>query len=135
MQRRDRDLILESCPHRFHDRKIKHLHLLITRYSSRPSKKRKQKVKQAFRSLILRVRWMVGIAEELCQFARLCGSLPLVGLSAELEGFLPAMRQVVSQASRWDEGETVPASALVFSIFKPHTKLIKCGRRNKPIAF
>jgi len=135
IQRRGRDLVPESCPHRFHDTKVKRLHLLITRYSSSTSKKRKRKVKQAFRTLIQRVRWMVGSAEEFCQFARSCTSLPLVALAAELTSFLPAMHQVVTQAARREGGETVPARERVFSIFEPHTELIKRGRRNKPIEF
>lgn len=133
LQRYGRKLVPESCPHRFHDQKIKRLHLLITRYSTSTSKKRKRKVKQAFRTLIQRVRWMLGIAEEFCQFAS--SSLALQALGAELRAFLPAMQQVVTQASRRDAGETVPARERVFSIFEPHTELIKRGRRNKPIEF
>ena len=133
--RRGRDVVPQSCPHRFHDRKVKRLHLLITRYSASSSKKRKRKVKQAFRTLIRRVGWIVGIAEEFCQFSTETDSSQLAALSEELESFLPAMRQVVSQASRREEGETVPAKERVFSIFEPHTELIKRGRRNKPIEF
>ena len=33
------------------------------------------------------------------------------------------------------EGETVPASERVFSLFEPHTELIKRGRRQKPVEF
>ena len=32
-------------------------------------------------------------------------------------------------------GETVPASERVFSLFEPHTELIKRGRRQKPVEF
>ena len=135
IQRRGREIIPESCPHRFHDRKVKRLHLMITRYSSSPSKKRKRKVAQAFRTLIRRVRWMVGIAEDFCQFTQSCRSLNMIGLGLELEGYLPAMRQVVTQASRREQGEKVPASERVFSIFEPHTELIKRGRRCKPVEF
>jgi IS5 family transposase len=42
-------------PHRFHDRKIKHLQLTITRYSASKSKKRQRLVKRSFRTLIRRV--------------------------------------------------------------------------------
>jgi len=135
IQRRGRDIVPESCLHRFHDRKVRRLHLMITRYSSSTSKKRKRKVKQAFRTLIQRVRRIVEIAEEFCQFAQSSTSLSLVALGQELAVFLPAMQQVVVQASRREEGETVPASERVFSIFEPHTELIKRGRRNKPIEF
>ena len=33
------------------------------------------------------------------------------------------------------DGETVPASQRVFSLFEPHTELIKRGRREKPVEF
>jgi IS5 family transposase len=33
------------------------------------------------------------------------------------------------------QGESVPASEKVFSIFEPHTELIKRGRREKPVEF
>jgi IS5 family transposase len=62
--------------------------------------------------------------------------MKLMGLGLELESFLPAMQQVVKQASRAQlDGEKVPAAERVFSIFEPHTELIKRGRRHKPVEF
>jgi IS5 family transposase len=108
----------------------------ITRFISSESKKRKRRVKKDFRTLIQRVTWIVGIAEEFCQFARIASSLELVGLGQELEGFLPAMKQVARQAFRARiHGEKVPARERTFSIFEPHTELIKRGRRQKPVEF
>ena len=135
IMRRGRDVLPESCPHRFHDRKIKRLHLRITRYSSSTSKKRQRQVDRDFRMLIQRVTWIVGIAEAFCQFTKAYPSLELTGLGLELEGYLAAMRKVVDQATRRASGETVPAAERVFSIFEPHTELIKRGRRQKPIEF
>ena len=111
------------------------LHLRITRYSSSTSKKRKRQVDRDFRTLIQRVTWIVGIAEAFCQFAKAFPSLDLMGLGLELEGYLPAMKQVVDQATRRVSGEKVPARERVFSIFEPHTELIQRGRRQKPIEF
>jgi len=51
--KRGREIEPESCPHRFHDRKTKRLHLFITRYAKSPSKKRQREVKRAFRTLVL----------------------------------------------------------------------------------
>jgi len=134
--KRGRGLCLESCWHRFHDRKIKRLHLFITRYYSSTSKKRRREVKKAFRRLIERVGWIVGIAREFCQFARQTGDLDLMGVATELKGFLPAMTTVVANARRAQiGGERVPAAERVFSIFEPHTELIKRGRREKPVEF
>ena len=46
------------------------------------------------------------------------------------------MKKVVAAAHRWQiEGETVPASQRVFSLFEPHTELVKRGRRHKPVEF
>jgi IS5 family transposase len=133
---RGRAILPESCFHRFHDRKIKRLYLTITRYISSTSKRRKREVKRCFRKLIQRVAWIVGVAEEFCQFARVSTSLRLVALGDQLRGFLPAMNQVVRQASRVHVAkEKVPASERVFSIFEPHTELIKRGRKQKPVEF
>jgi IS5 family transposase len=136
LMKRGRQVCRESCPHRFHDKKAKRLHLFITRYSSSPSKKRQRKVRSAFRTLIGRVAWIVGIAQTFCVFARKHGDLDLLAVASELKGFLPAMQNVVTNARRAQvDGEKVPAAERVFSIFEPHTELIKRGRREKPVEF
>ena len=57
-------------------------------------------------------------------------------VATELADFLPSMNSVVEQARRAQvDGEKVPAAERVFSIFEPHTELIKRGRRSKPIEF
>jgi IS5 family transposase len=134
---RGRAVVPESVPHRFHDRKVKQLYLNITRYITSKSKKRQRQVKRAFRTLIQRVTRIVGIVEEFCAFSsRISSSLDLAGLGLQLEAFVPSMKQVVHQASRAQiHGEKVPASERVFSIFEPHTELIKRGRRHKPVEF
>ena len=134
--KRGREIVAESCSHRFHDKKIKRLYLFITRYAKSPSKQRQRKVKAAFRTLIGRVESIVETAGIFCQFASGWGDLELSAVGDELKRFLPSMRKVTSQArrSQW-EGEKVPASERVFSIFEPHTELIKRGRREKPVEF
>jgi IS5 family transposase len=54
---RAREIAPQSVPHRFHSRKIKRLHLDVTRYISSRSKSRQRKVKTEFRTLIERVGW------------------------------------------------------------------------------
>jgi len=131
-----RKILPESCPHRFHTRKIKKLYLFIARYAKSTSKKRQRKVKSAFRTLIERVGRVVEIAGAFCEFAEQTADVDLLGVAAELGGFLPAMTTVVKNARRAQlQGETVPASQRVFSIFEPHTELIKRGRRGKPVEF
>jgi len=133
---RARTIDSSICPHRFHDRRIKRLHLFITRYSNSTSKSRKREVKRQFRTLIERVTWIVGIAGASCDRAAQNSCLSIQGLGLELAEYLPAMQTVVQQARRSQiDGETVPATQRVFSIFEPHTELIKRGRRGKPVEF
>lgn len=134
--KRGRKIVAESCPHRFHDKKIKRLYLFITRYIKSPSKQRKRKVKAAFRKLIGRVEWIVETGGIFCQFAAGWNDWELSAVADQLKSFLPSMKKVVAQARRaqW-EGETVPAAERVFSIFEPHTELIKRGRHQKPVEF
>jgi IS5 family transposase len=134
--KRGRSLRPASCEHRFHDRKIKRLHLFATRYYKSSSRKRRRAVQKAMRTLVERVAWIVEIAGEFCRLGRGSADVELQAVAAELEGFLPAMAMTVEQARRRVvEGETVPAAERVFSIFEPHTELIKRGRRQKPVEF
>jgi len=133
---RARDILREGVPHRFHTRKIKKLYRDISRYSSSRSAKRQQKVREWFRTLIDRVEWIVAIAADFCEAFCSSSSFELAGVALELRSFLPSMQQVVAVARRVQVlGETVPASEKVFSIFEPHTELIKRGKRDKPVEF
>lgn len=134
--KRARTISRESVPHRFHLRKIKKLYLDITRYSNSKSAKRQQQVRGWFRTLIERGEWMVAIVAEFCRQFHASPNLELAAVAVELRSFLAAMQQVVDVARRVQvQGETVPASEKVFSIFEPHTELIKRGRREKPVEF
>jgi transposase, IS5 family len=129
--KRAREIDPASVPHRFHDRKIKGLYLYVTRYMPSKSAARQRKVKAAFRTLIERTGWIVTIAR---QFAASTGDGGLAAL--ELRAYLPAMQKVVAVAQRAQlEGEKVPASERVFSLFEQHTELIIRGRREKPVEF
>jgi transposase, IS5 family len=133
---RARQIAPQSVPYRFHDRKIKRLHLYISRYMPSKSQSRQRKVKASFRTLIQRTGRMLVIAEEFCDFAARQSDLALAGLGLELKAYLPAMDAVVYNAYRAQvEGETVPANQRVFSLFEPHTELIQRGRRQKPVEF
>jgi IS5 family transposase len=133
---RAREILEESVPHRFHTHKVKKLYLFVTRYSSSPSAKRQRKVRESFRTLIERVEWIVEIAADFCEAFRSSSNIELAAAALELRSFLPSMQKVVAVARRVQvAGETVPASEKVFSIFEPHTELIKRGKHNKPVEF
>jgi IS5 family transposase len=131
-----RELDPVSCPWRFHVKKIKKLHLFITRYSSSPSKKRLRKVRLEMKKLILRGEEIVKKSEEFAAWAERSTCLKLQGLGASLAEQLPVMRQVADVARRREfDGEQVPNGDKVFSIFESHTELIKRGRRGRPVEF
>jgi IS5 family transposase len=57
-------------------------------------------------------------------------------LKAKLEQFIPRVEQVIAQTERRVfEGEKVPASEKIVSIFEPHTDIICRGKANKPVEF
>lgn len=131
-----REIQQKSCPHRFHEKKIKGLHLYVTRYGPSKSKQRQRRVKAKFRTLIERAEKIVAQAEDFCDFAAAGNDVELSAIADELRSFLPSMRTIVRNARRAQiDGETVPAAERVFSLFEPHTELIKRGRRNKPVEF
>ena len=133
---RAREITPASVPHRFHDRKIKRLYLYVTRYMPSKSESRQRKVRTAFRTLIERSGWIVTIAGEFSIQAASRGNAALAAIALELKAYLPAMKKVVATARRVQiEGEMVPASDRVFSLFEQHSELIKRGRREKPVEF
>jgi IS5 family transposase len=133
---RARAILRESVPHRFHNRKIKWLYLYITRYMPSKSESRQRQVKANFRTLIERVEWIVAIAGDFCEAYRSSSNLELSAVALELQAYLPSMRTITATARRANvDGETVPASERVFSLFEPHTELIQRGRRQKPVEF
>jgi len=134
--KRGRAILRESVPHRFHNRKIKGLYLFVTRYIVSKSKSRRAEVKARFRTLIERAEWIVAITAEFCRNYRASNNLELSAVALELQAYLPSMQTVTATARRANlSGEKVPASERVFSLFEPHTELIKRGRRQKPVEF
>jgi IS5 family transposase len=131
-----RELDPLSCPWRFHVKKVKKLHLFVTRYSRSRSKKRLRKVRQEMKKLIVRVEEILEKAKQFVALTERSTCLRLAGLSASLADQLPVMCQVADVARRreFDE-EQVPNRDKVFSIFEPHTELIKRGRRVRPVEF
>jgi IS5 family transposase len=122
--------------HRFHDGKVKGLHVFITRYVKSPSKERQQAVRSKFGTLLGRVRWVADIAESFCADVAGTSDVELLGIAKGLGDVLPSIHTVVETAERAGlRGETVPASERVFSIFEPHVELIVRGKRSKPVEF
>ena len=131
-----REMLRESVPHRFHSRRIKWLYLYVTRYMPSKSGSRQRQMKANFRTLIERAEWIVGIAGDFCRKYRASSNPALSAVALELQFYLPSMQKVTATARRANvDGETVSSSDRVFSLFEPHTELIKRGRRQKPVEF
>jgi IS5 family transposase len=121
---------------RFHDTKVKALHLFITRYAKSTSRKRQRAVRGKLRELLQRVRRTADIAESFCAAVAGTLDLALAAIAEELRRFLPPIHTVIETAERAGlRGEKVPASERVFSLFEPHVELIQRGKRSKPIEF
>ncbi len=125
-----------SCPWRFHLKKIKKMHLFVTRYSNSRNKKRLREVQRQMKELIVRVEVVSEKTEQFVAWAKRSTSLALMGVGAVLADLLPVMRQVAAVARRRAfDGEKVPNGEKVFSIFEPHAELIMRGRRSRPVEF
>jgi IS5 family transposase len=86
--------------------------------------------------LIVRVEEVLEKAEHFVARAKRSTIAELMGVGATLADRLPVMRQVAAIARRREfDGEKVPNSDKVFSIFEAHTELIMRGRRGQPIEF
>lgn len=117
--------------HRYHLKKVKKLSSFIARNGGSKNNSRRRKVKSVYRTLIRRVRWIVGVAEEMLEV--------LTGENAHgksLRHYIPLVKRIIDQAEkRVFEGIIVPASQKVYSLFEEHTELLKRGKARKPIEF
>ena len=131
-----RELSQKTVPWRFHTKKIKALHLYITRYSKSSSPRRRRRVRTKIKVLIQRVKGAIERAGQFCANQMNSGREDIAQIAEELAGYLPAMEQAAWVAERlYIFREEVPSHERVYSIFEPHTELIMRGRRNKPVEF
>jgi len=117
--------------HRFHTKKARKRAYFIARHAKSPSKMRKKQVRKKYRELIEQVRWIIGVSAEIRS------KLPHTSFEAALllhyEGL--AHRVIEQTEKRVFEGIILPADQKVYSIFEPHTELIKRGKARKPVEF
>lgn len=124
-----------SIGSRFHDRKAKQLYTFVSTHSGKKGSTRS--VRKNMNKLIEKVEWVCKSSHEfLCNAdKKKTKSLESISLIRELREKLPLMEQVTSCAQRACNGEKVPASDRIFSIFEPHTELLKRGKAHKPVEF
>ena len=108
----------------------------ICESSRRRNQTAKANVRKAYRRLVRITRSSVGQARQV--LAALAGRMDEQAqkLRASLEQFIPRVEQAIAQTKRRVfEGEKVPASEKIVSIFEPHSDIICRGKANRPVEF
>ncbi len=117
--------------HRYHVDKVKKLSYFIARNAGSKNKSKKRKVRRVYRTLIARVRWIVGVAQEMLDVLKAHGYE-----AEELPHYLPIVNKIIGQAEkRVFQGIVLPADQKVYSLFEEHTELVKRGKARKPMEF
>lgn len=136
-----RDLDPESASERrLQPRRAKRLHAKIARRSGKKGVV-SETAKSLYGSLIALVddllEWVPSVVRRLRRRGGVEDCAPLsAALIAQLEHFRSLGLRVVSQARRRIlDGEKVPNDEKIFSIFEPHTELLKRGKASHPIEF
>ena len=124
-----------SMGNRFHDKKAKRLYTFVSTHAGQ--KRSNRVVRRNMIKLIEKVEWLCDAARQFIHNADEKGTASIValGLVQQLREKLPLMEQVAACARRVFNGEKVPAADRVFSIFEPHTELLKRGKARKPVEF
>jgi IS5 family transposase len=123
---------------RFHENRVRQLGLRIIRKGGRRGAAAKE-LKPLYKRLIRQIEEILSVAGSVAA----CLRSPIVSsgvrdeeLAARLTEFQGLGTQVISQARRRViNEESVPNDEKLFSVFEPHTELLKRGKAGKPIEF
>lgn len=131
-------------PGRLQNRRVKRLMLKISRQANQTEAKRAG-LKRPYQALLGHVGHIVEWSE---QVRARCGerlkqgeydfqvSLILSGMLQQMKGYEVLALRVMDQARRRVlEGEKVPNTEKLFSLFEPHTELLIRGKAGKPVEF
>jgi IS5 family transposase len=106
-------------------------------------KQRQTQLQPTYRKLLKITRHVIGNARGVCRAAHKVktrlgfdAALRVEGLLVAIEDYAKLADRVVDQARRRVlEGESLSAEEKLYSIFEPHTDLIKRGKANRPVEF
>lgn len=130
------------CDIRTHNRKYKKIYFSINRLAGQKNKK--SEMKKLYVKLIRAVEQIIcsseRIIEEGKEFIKSDPmsdySLKLTSLILEAEANIVESKRIVDQAERRIMAdEKVPNEEKIFSLFEPHTELLKRGKAAKPVEF
>jgi hypothetical protein len=119
-------------------KKVKQTARQISRISGRKGTNYKERLAQQYRKLLGRAEKILARAKETCETLENEYELDLASVAriAEIKVFMGRTEHVCGTARRRVlEGETVPNSEKLFSIFEPHTQLYKRGKASQPVQF
>lgn len=116
--------------------KVKQLSRNIERISSRKGPGYQERLQQEYRKLLKKSGKITGRAQQLLERAEASPVMAASAAVAELRVFLQRTEQVRDTARRRVlDGEQVPNSEKLFSMFEPHTQLYKRGKAGEPVQF
>jgi len=115
--------------------KVRKIAREIQRISSRKGPRYKKRLKKQYRKLLKQSRYILHRAEELCETVESMDvSLEILGIIEQIKEYSKLTEQVRDTARRRViQGESVPNSDKLFSIFEPHTQLYKRGKAGEPV--
>jgi IS5 family transposase len=118
-------------------RKVKRLVREIERVAARKGAGYQERIKSQYQELFVLADALLDRGDELLRKSTRGGTdLKVLGIAAEMKTFMDRTRQVCGTAKRRVlEGQTVPNSEKLFSIFEPHTQLYKRGKAAEPVQF
>ena len=129
---------------RFHVRRVKKTHLQITRKAARKGSRSRDLI-SLYEPLIAAVQGVLKLSAETATaldgyaqagYYSVSDATKAEVVVSELESYTELGEQVVNQTRRRVlQNEKVPATEKLYSIFEPHTELLKRGKAGKPIEF
>lgn len=124
--------------HQHLNRKARNLNRQIERIAARKGNDVRTRLQAPYRELLQLAGTICARADELRETLKKAGTLAVEALAADgqLAEFLQRTRHVCGTARRRVfDGETVPNSEKLFSLFEPHTQLYIRGKAGQPMQF
>lgn len=118
-------------------KKVKKLHRAINRIAAKKGPQYQQRLQPFYRELLQKTALLTKRARGLCDaIGQPQPTLTDLTGANTLQAFIVRTERVAETARRRVlNGETVPNSDKIFSIFEPHTQLYKRGKAGEPIQF
>ncbi|MCB0164243.1 MAG: ISNCY family transposase [Anaerolineae bacterium] len=128
------DLVKETFRNRI--RSARNLGRQISQQMGKRTEKAKQAGRQAYKALIKTVQTTLEQVGQVAEVLKGQSSQQAQRLQETFETFIPRVQQVIDQATRRVmNGEKVPATDKIVSIFEPHTDIICRNKANKPVEY